>query len=563
MEYRAEGHKGKANAQAIENNASRIETIENALIQNGTIAALKTEQAYTTRQTAGGVNIVDEQYTPVTEIRGSTVRRESLIPYPYHNTTKTINGVTFTDNGDGSIGAKGTATANAWFDLWVNFSLPPNKNYTLSGNPDKDKTFIYITFSKNSQWYKDCYNISPPITITTEEDCVYRVRIIVREGATVDTVFQPMLNEGATALPYQPYFTGLKHAHIKAIKSTGRNLIPFVISDYPPSYVNNGVTFTVNSDGSFTANGTPTSNAFLAVKNFNLTLPAGTYTASGADGGAFGKYLIQVATRKENGEIKDTWNVTNGTTFTLKKEEKLLIQLVVYTGTTVKNLLFKPMINYGETALPYEPYTETTYQLPQTLELGEWDSFNPQTGKLTKQTGEIKFDGTEPWIRIGAYDYGSYPVLARVIKNSLTGSDNTAVNLVHNLFDDISANDLVTNKKTGIAYIQDMVSQALLLVRINPQIYGCTMTSSDEELIAGFEAYLANLSATGNPLTVDYKLGTPTITKIENAPKSYMSWNKGNETVIQGDTDNSAYGAMPTIKNEYFIAVGAEGGTNE
>ena len=45
------------------------------------------------------------------------------------------------------------------------------------------------------------------------------------------------------------------------------------------------------------------------------------------------------------------------------------------------------MFNKGETALPYEPYTEETYNLPEKLNLGEWDSFNPQTGEIVRGTG--------------------------------------------------------------------------------------------------------------------------------------------------------------------------------
>jgi hypothetical protein len=40
-----------------------------------------------------------------------------LLLYPYKEKTKTTNGITFTDNGDGTITANGTATATAYFEL--------------------------------------------------------------------------------------------------------------------------------------------------------------------------------------------------------------------------------------------------------------------------------------------------------------------------------------------------------------------------------------------------------------------------------------------------------------
>ena len=47
----------------------------------------------------------------------NTISGNQLIPYPYSNTTKTVNGITFTDEGDGWISISGTSTAEATFML--------------------------------------------------------------------------------------------------------------------------------------------------------------------------------------------------------------------------------------------------------------------------------------------------------------------------------------------------------------------------------------------------------------------------------------------------------------
>lgn len=74
----------------------------------------------------------------------TTVCGTNLISYPYVNTTRTQNGITFTDNGDGSVTANGTATAQATFVLWqgmIELSAPAY----LSGCPDKSgNSAIYI-----------------------------------------------------------------------------------------------------------------------------------------------------------------------------------------------------------------------------------------------------------------------------------------------------------------------------------------------------------------------------------------------------------------------------------
>ena len=67
----------------------------------------------------------------------------NLLVYPYTGTTSTINGVTFTDNGDGTITMNGTATAR------INFSLTPTlANSSWETNGEK---YHVALFPKGSQ----------------------------------------------------------------------------------------------------------------------------------------------------------------------------------------------------------------------------------------------------------------------------------------------------------------------------------------------------------------------------------------------------------------------------
>jgi hypothetical protein len=54
--------------------------------------------------------------------RVNILKSKNLLKYPYQNTTKTINGITFTDNKDGTITINGTATANCSFSLLGNYT---------------------------------------------------------------------------------------------------------------------------------------------------------------------------------------------------------------------------------------------------------------------------------------------------------------------------------------------------------------------------------------------------------------------------------------------------------
>lgn len=67
--------------------------------------------------------------------------RENLIPFPYFFDSRTVNGITYTVNNDGSVTANGTATALANFMLTLNalngaLKLNSNEKYIISGCPN-------------------------------------------------------------------------------------------------------------------------------------------------------------------------------------------------------------------------------------------------------------------------------------------------------------------------------------------------------------------------------------------------------------------------------------------
>lgn len=75
----------------------------------------------------------------------------SVFPYPYGDTTKESNGISFTDNGDGTITASGTATANADFgikrqNVQPYLFLDDGRTYHLSGCPEGGSAESYYMF---------------------------------------------------------------------------------------------------------------------------------------------------------------------------------------------------------------------------------------------------------------------------------------------------------------------------------------------------------------------------------------------------------------------------------
>lgn len=116
-----------------------------------------------------------DNFLTITSVLKSEISKNYL-PYPYAAfngaTTVTKDGVTFTNNGDGTVTANGTATGIIWFILpGIDFTLP-KALYSLSGCP--------VGGSKETYYFgASLYNGNTIVTDSTANDVGY--------GATLDT----------------------------------------------------------------------------------------------------------------------------------------------------------------------------------------------------------------------------------------------------------------------------------------------------------------------------------------------------------------------------------------
>lgn len=116
--------------------------------------------------------------------------------------TTTSNGVTCTNNGDGTYTLNGTATANTTFNFAVNQKLPSG-TYKYICQPYKitDITAT-IADSTNNKTYYDGYSF------TVSTDITYVARIYIANGITVNNViYKPILttDTSATYSDFTPY----------------------------------------------------------------------------------------------------------------------------------------------------------------------------------------------------------------------------------------------------------------------------------------------------------------------------------------------------------------------
>lgn len=518
-----------------------VEDLYTILEQAQVVTVTTLEQAYTTRETADGENIVDGIDTSVKEIRGATVKTENLIPYPYTETTKTANGVTFTVNSDGSVTVNGTATSDADFMLLRGPIQSYSESYFLSGCPTggSDTTY-YISESFTAS--KDTGNGVVLNNLPSDQAW----RIVIKSGTTVNNlVFRPMLNAGTEAKPYSKWFPGLKNASFEKIVSTGRNLIPFPYAETTKTI--NGITFTVNGDGSITANGTA-----VARSSFALSTPNNEYSMSLASdknfyfsgcpsGASNSTFLLTIQDISYNQTVTDRGN---GVSF-VTKYTKYYVFITIYEGFTANNLVFKPMLNYGSSALPYEPYISDTLSAATPIELTEYDVAYPETGETKRQSNTIVFDGTEVW---GIYTLATPEEGFTVFQFSLSAAGAPGVPPTSD-----GAAQVICNYYPWHAYgyVRDGTSQST-----NSEGTTWFVKQNEYSTVEEWKAHLAELAAAGDPLTVTYKTAEATTEATPFNKSKYIAWKNGSETIEQGSTDNSKYGAENTVKQDYFTLTG-------
>ena len=75
-------------------------------------SSISQEVSNALKGSASGSIVALKDVSPIEHNLGVKVESKNLMPYPYTDKSKTVGGITFIDNGDGTITANGTATEN-------------------------------------------------------------------------------------------------------------------------------------------------------------------------------------------------------------------------------------------------------------------------------------------------------------------------------------------------------------------------------------------------------------------------------------------------------------------
>lgn len=160
----------------------------------------------------------------------------------------------------------------------------------------------------------------------------------------------------------------------------------------------NGITFTVNTDGSITANGTASAEVLFTIYQFAKTDDINnnlkSYRLSGCPSGGDANtyYLALNSSRRSNSTwYKDWKEYGSGAAFDITDVYYITtINIIVKSGVTLNNIVFKPMITLAiapnSDYAHYVPYAQSNIAL---------------TEKLKNQSANITLNGCDFYSELG------------------------------------------------------------------------------------------------------------------------------------------------------------------
>lgn len=491
---------------------------------------------------------------------------KQLLPYPYYETTHEQNGITFTDNGDGTVTVNGTATANSYFYFAHPMTLEPG-TYTITGCPSGGDVYTYdLRISKADVEGEFLARESGDgVTFEVTETTNVRANIRVYSGITVENVlFKPMLQLGSEATEWEPY-TGCKpspnlvypqeiqNVDISEIRSIGKNI--FDVSKQT-TRTNVGVTATINADQTMTLNGVTTEDGSVPhyksqqinakvgdVLTLSVKVLAGNATI--ANNTVLGFFVISTndkvldsfdkvgsilgygGTIDANTKIDKTQQITI-TEKMISDDGRMYIgtQLYMRTGDIYNDLVIATQIEINTVATKYERYkllsTPFTFT-GKAVEVSETDPYTYEKDckyyiadtiektedgyQLVERVRRFIFKGDEEWSNTsagnGAAERMTYYDYDIPSYTELGSGSWGKVLVCSHLPQCNSSSTQPTNMVETIA----LHSTNHLF-----QLY-----SENHQDVDSWKTFLAEQYANGTPFTVDVRMVTPIITPLSDS----------------------------------------------
>ena len=304
----------------------------------------------------------------------------NLLHYPYVKSSGSVSyGVTMTYTEEGTVSFDGTLSDGAsqpgfilhnhsekLFNDTIN-TLYSKYDTTI---PSVLHAFFQIFKSDTNAWVTNVETLSKNDYDWTKYYCRYVVQYHKTSGDVHGTVSNIRIVTDADD-PFVPY-SGYD------IKTIGKNLIPYPYF-YGSSHNEQGITFTIDSNGVIHASGTATATAYyILFKNslFPCLAVGNKYTMTlTVKNGDASVYLANVKNNTDIAAIRHLSNGTKSTTFTFTRIDGATdtIGLYIASGTTVTDCQIQVQLEEGETATDIAPYQSSTTKITKDTEFPNFD----------------------------------------------------------------------------------------------------------------------------------------------------------------------------------------------
>lgn len=295
-------------------------------------------------------------------------RGKNLLPTTMYSDSAVRNGITFINNGDGSVTVSGTATDMTYFSLW-GYNVLDDKGVLQGITPGdvlyvsdcllqqtNSETIINLTSNKPTQFY--------------DSTTTMYVAIKIDKGATVNKTYYPQIEKGSEATSYEPYVGGqpspspdypqeIKSVVNPTVKVRGANLLKLDFTKKSNSgvtidVVENRIRFhgTINSTYAYWN----LDNPVLIKKGSKVSWYVDDYN----DHGAF----AWLRKTDDYGTLQ-TLNKSNPSI--TSNNDSYLSQIGIEGYTPGDTIDFTTTFAILDNTNQYEPYHEQTVTLPYTL----------------------------------------------------------------------------------------------------------------------------------------------------------------------------------------------------
>lgn len=406
-----------------------------------------------------------------------------------YEATHTSNGVTWTNNGDGSITANGYATSfNAENLMRGDTPVNYTHRYLFDPNYSNDSTNVMyeLIFLNDNTIIYTAENLNPTIVNISNYTNVLACRInLKRNRDSASGIYTygyakpafydltEMYGAGKEPTTVDQFYTDhpelkvsplgfielknleINNKNIKRLRyKTWNNSLNLIDkSNFRSSDVGSGVTFTNNGDGSWTVNGTATSqNYFMLITEWMQLNTSHKYLLSGCPKEGSNDLFLYV---DHGGSLFD-YDTGNGSIGTPTKNTGT-ITISVASNTTVNNAIFKPQL-YDLTEIygaGKEPTTvEQFYKdhpLAKTSPLGFSDLgiIPSNSGYILNKYNNLSEELLEENIEKDTVNY-HIPDKTNILLNKVEGKTNKIVQLADkSKYDSTSTNRGITFTNNG------------------------------------------------------------------------------------------------------------------